>query len=147
MRGTQRGTQRGHKARARWPAGKKKGKLAFKERIQAVEYSRDVGKSKYSKEHLYTCREVLKAYKNWADPKSRKDQKATVPKEVRHFVDRYLADEDASILSAYDLPHVKKSQSEKRHVTFCSIKWGSWGQRWRMNAFNAQEWRWTSTTG
>ena len=39
-----------------------------------------------------------------------------------HFVARkvtaQLADEDAKVLEAYDLPHVKKNQSERKHVTF-----------------------------
>lgn len=103
---------------------KKKRKKAFKERVQAVEYSQNVGQKKYSKEHLYSCREMLKAYRVWANPRTKGDQKATVPMAVRQFIDRYLADEDANILKAYDLPHVKGSQSERKHVTFLMNKMG-----------------------
>ena len=41
-----------------------------------------------------------------------------MPKVVRQFIERYLADEDAKILEAYDLPQMKKNQSERKHVAF-----------------------------
>ena len=83
-----------------------------------MQLSQKVGSKKYSKEHLYSCQEVVKAYKAWSNSKRRGDKKATVPKVVRNFAHRYLVDPDSKIMEAYDLQHVKKNVEERKHVTF-----------------------------
>ena len=99
-------------------------KVSFSDRVKAIHTSQKVGAKKYSEEHLYRCQEVVKAYKTWANPRSRADKKATVPKTVRSFADRYLADPDAKIMDVYELPHVKKNAEERKHVTFLMNKVG-----------------------
>ena len=110
--------------RKRKRRAKRKKRASFSKRIKAVQASLKVGQPEYSKEHLFTCQEVVSAYRNWANPRNRREQKATVPVVVRKFVDRYLADPDAKVMDAYDLPHVKASSDERKHVTFLLNKMG-----------------------
>ena len=107
-------------------SSRKKGgrRVSFSDRVKAIQTSQKVGAKKYSEEHLYRCQEVVKAYKTWSNPRSRADKKATVPKTVRSFADRYLADPDSKIMDVYDLPHVKKNSEERKHVTFLMNKVG-----------------------
>ena len=115
--------KRGRKPKTSRKSSKKK-RVSFSDRVKAIQASQKVGAKKYSEEHLYRCQEVVKAYKTWANPRKRADKKATVPKTVRSFADRYLADPDSKIMEVYDLQHVKKNVEERKHVTFLMNKVG-----------------------
>ena len=82
-----------------------------------VEESLRIGEVSYPEPHLYECERLLKSYKEWRDPRDPTERRATIPKEVRTFIKKHLAD-DAPVLSAYEQKHVKGSQTEQKHVTF-----------------------------
>ena len=82
-----------------------------------VERALRIAEESYPESHLYECERMLKAYKQWRDPRDPSERKATIPKDVRSFVSKHLAD-DAPVMTAYDQKHVKSSQGEQKHVTF-----------------------------
>ena len=97
---------------------------AVKWHIKSSERSLRIGEDKYSDDHLYECERLLVEYKRWSDPVDPGSQLKTVPHEVRGFVKKHLATPGAPIMQAYDQPHVKKSATEQKHVTFLLNKMG-----------------------
>ena len=97
---------------------------AVKWHIKSSERSLRIGEDKYSDDHLYECERLLVEYKRWSDPVDPGSQLKTVPHEVRGFVKKHLATPGAPIMQAYDQPHVKKSTTEQKHVTFLLNKMG-----------------------
>lgn len=97
---------------------------AVKWHIKSAEKSLRIGEESYSEEHLYECERLLVEYKRWSDPVDPGMQLKTVPHEVRGFVKKHLSTPGAPIMKAYDLPHVKNSPIEQKHVTFLLNKMG-----------------------
>ena len=97
--------------------GSDKRSKEIKKYTKEVEESLRIGEDDYPDPHLYECERLLKTYKEWRDPMDPTERKATVPREVRSFIKKHLADE-APVLEAYEQKHVKGSQSEQKHITF-----------------------------
>ena len=86
-------------------------KKEISKHTKEIESALRIGEESYPESHLYECERMLKAYKQWRDPRDPTERKATIPKDVRSFVSKHLADE-APVMTAYDQKHVKTSQSE-----------------------------------
>ena len=49
---------------------------------------------------------------------------ATIPVEMRSFLQRYFVDVGAPVVKALDQKHVKGNKQEKKHVSFLLNKMG-----------------------